>query len=89
MRLDVVLHELRLFKSRTQAGEAIDQGRVLLAGQLAKASRAVRPGDRITLLGPRGRRTFELLELPSRSLSKDAAKALVREVSTDRGTGDA
>jgi ribosome-associated heat shock protein Hsp15 len=86
MRLDVLLHELRLFKSRTLAVEAIDQGRVLLSGRASKASRAVRPGDRITLLGPRGERTLEVLELPRRSLSKEEAKRLVREL--PGGTGE-
>jgi ribosomal 50S subunit-recycling heat shock protein len=88
MRLDVLLFELRLFKSRSQAGEAIQQGRVLLNGAPAKSSREARPGDHVTLRGgtrgapedgPRSR-TLEILELPRSSMSKEAARALVREV---------
>jgi ribosomal 50S subunit-recycling heat shock protein len=89
MRLDVLLFELRLFKSRSQASEAVQQGRVLLNGAPAKSSREAHPGDRLTLTrggardtmddGPRSR-TLEILELPRGSLSKEAARALVREV---------
>lgn len=93
MRLDVLLFELRLFKSRSQASEAIQQGRVLLNGAPAKSSRETRAGDQVTLTrgdarggardaagdGPRAR-TLEILELPQGSLSKEAARALVREV---------
>jgi len=89
MRLDVLLFELRLFKSRSQASEAIQQGRALLNGAQAKPSREAHPGDHVTLArwnlrdttenGPRSR-TFEILELPRGSMSKEAARALVREV---------
>jgi len=89
VRLDVLLFELRLFKSRSQASEAIQQGRALLNGAPAKPGREARAGDRVTLThggardtaddGPRSR-TLEVLELPRGSLSKEAARALVREV---------
>jgi len=80
MRFDVVLAGLRLLKSRSQASLAIHDGSALLNGARVKASHVVRPGDRITLATPHGSHTLEVLELPSRSLSKEAAKALVREV---------
>ncbi len=80
MRLDVALHGLRLFKSRSQAQAAIAAGRVLLNGARMKPSHEVRIGDRLTFTGGSRRRTLEVLELPARSLSSDAAKALVRDV---------
>ena len=89
MRLDVLLFELRLFKSRSQASEAIQQGRALLNGAPAKPSREAHAGDRVTLVQGAARdgaddgsrsRTLEILELPRGSLSKEAARALVREV---------
>jgi len=80
MRFDVALGELHLFKSRSQASAAIQEGSALLNGARVKPSHAVKPGDRITLGGTHGSRTLELLELPSRSLSKGAAKAMVRDV---------
>ena len=80
MRVDVALHELRLYKSRSQAQAAIAAGRVQLNGRRTKPSHEVRVGDRLTFTGDAGSRTVEILELPGRSLSKEAAKALVREV---------
>lgn len=81
MRFDVLLFELRLYKSRSQASAAIQSGEVLLGGAKVKPSREAHAGDHITLADPDGGRTLEVLELPRGSLSKEAAKALVREVS--------
>jgi len=85
MRLDVLLFELRLFKSRTQATDAIRSGHVLLNHARVKPSHEARAGDRVTLTrlsedGPARLRTLEILELPRGSLSKEAARARVREV---------
>ncbi len=90
MRLDLALFGLRLFKSRSQATDAIHAGRVLLNGRAVKPGHEARPGDRVTLLGrdagsddaPRAR-ALEILELPRGSLSREAARALVREVAED------
>jgi ribosome-associated heat shock protein Hsp15 len=80
MRLDVALFELRLFKSRSQANLAIQDGAVEINGAPVKPSHGLRPGDRITLIAPGSKRTLEVLDLPRRSLSKEAARALLREV---------
>ena len=80
MRFDVALFELRLFKSRSQASVAIQDGAALLNEQVVKPSHGLSPGDRVTLVSPGGRRTLEVLELPHGSLSKEAARALVREL---------
>ena len=80
MRFDVLLHELRLFKSRSQAAAAIQEGEALLDGAMVKPSREARAGQRITLKTPAGVRTLQVLELPGKGVSKERAKALVREV---------
>lgn len=81
MRFDVLLHELRLYKSRSQAAAAISEGRALLDGAEVKPSRETRAGQRVTLIGDRTSRLLEILELPYGSVSKERAKALVKEVS--------
>jgi ribosome-associated heat shock protein Hsp15 len=81
VRFDVLLHELRLFKSRSQAAAAIAGGRALLDGAEVKPSREARAGQRVTLIGERASRTLEILELPHGSVSRERAKTLVREVS--------
>ena len=81
MRFDVALFELRLFKSRSQATTAIQDGGALLNGEVVKPSHGVRPGDRITLASAGGERHLEVLGLPEGSLSKEVARNLVREIS--------
>ena len=80
MRLDVALFGLRLFKSRTQAAEAVAKGRVWLNRQPSRPGHGVKVGDRITLLGPPKERTLEILVLPRGSLRKGDARRLIREV---------
>jgi len=45
LRIDKYLWAIRLFKTRSQAGDAIDKGRVKLEGNSIKASRTVAIGD--------------------------------------------
>jgi ribosome-associated heat shock protein Hsp15 len=45
VRLDKYLWSIRVFKTRSQATEAIDKGRVKLKGENVKASRSVVVGD--------------------------------------------
>ncbi|ULQ50821.1 RNA-binding S4 domain-containing protein [Flavihumibacter fluvii] len=45
LRIDKYLWAIRLFKTRSQAGDAIDKGRVKLDGNSVKASRLVAIGD--------------------------------------------
>jgi ribosome-associated heat shock protein Hsp15 len=78
VRIDVALFELRLYKSRSQATAAIQAGHVSLNGARIKASHALAVGDRIAIAGRPG--ALEVLELPRAGLSRDAAKALLREV---------
>jgi ribosome-associated heat shock protein Hsp15 len=49
VRLDKWLWAARLFKTRGLAAQDIAGGRVTVNGQVAKASREVRPGDRVRL----------------------------------------
>ena len=80
MRFDVALAALRLFKSRSLATLAIQDGQALLNDQLVKPSHGVKPGDRITLAGPGGSRVCEVVDLPRASLSRAAARELVRDL---------
>ena len=79
MRLDVALFGLRLYKSRSQATDAIQAGHVQVNGGSAKPSREVKAGDRVTLTSRAGTRTLEILGLPQGSLSRERAHALLRE----------
>ncbi|MBD3161315.1 MAG: hypothetical protein GF346_03855 [Candidatus Eisenbacteria bacterium] len=80
VRLDALLHALCLFKTRSQANRACADGRVWLNGTIARASRSVRPGDRIRWRDPIGRveQEVEILEVPRRQVSRAAAREMVR-----------
>jgi ribosome-associated heat shock protein Hsp15 len=63
VRLDKWLWAARFYKTRAIAAEEIARGRVSVNGQPAKASRELRPGDRIVLRQGPVERTIELLTL--------------------------
>jgi ribosomal 50S subunit-recycling heat shock protein len=75
VRIDTLLHWLCLTRSRSLAGRACREGHVLVNGAVARASREVRPGDRIGLRDPLRAtlRELELLDLPERQASRKDA----------------
>lgn len=58
VRLDLWLWAARFFKTRSLAKQAVDTGKVDLAGQRAKSSRGVRVGDPLRIV--RGEEVFEI-----------------------------
>ena len=58
IRIDKWLWAARFFKTRSLAQEAVELGRVRLAGQRLKPSRDLKPGDRLTV--ERGEERFEI-----------------------------
>jgi ribosome-associated heat shock protein Hsp15 len=89
MRCDLLLSRLCLYKTRSQAARACDEGRVRLNGLPARPSREVKPGDRLAYLDPLGiwRTEVEVLALPGASVSKAAAREMVRVLAHEK-TGD-
>lgn len=80
MRIDLLLHALCLFKTRSQAGRACSEGRVRLNGAPVRPSHAVRAGDRILWRDELGRheQEVEILEVPRGRVSRTAAREMVR-----------
>ena len=79
MRLDKWLWAARFYKTRALAAEEIGRGRVSVHGQLAKASRELRVGDRIVLRQDAVERTVDLLGLSSVRGPAPVAQALYAE----------
>ena len=79
MRLDKYLKVSRIIKRRTVANEACDAGRVLVNGQPAKASRDIKPGDKLEIQF--GQRTvkIEVLNVAD-TVKKEAAADMYREI---------
>ena len=63
LRLDKYLWAIRIFKTRTQATAACDEGKVKLAGQNVKPARPVALGDRYDIKTPARRWTIEVTGL--------------------------
>ena len=82
MRLDLFLRASRLVLRRTVAQELCEAGAVLVGGVTARASRAVREGDEITLRR-RGRElTVRVLTVPqAKQVSRADAPSLYEVVS--------
>ncbi len=77
MRLDKYLKVSRLIKRRTVANEACDAGRVLINDRPAKASAAVKAGDKITIQFGNKEVKVEVLDV-SEVVRKEEAKEMYR-----------
>ncbi len=79
MRLDRWLKGARLFKTRTGAKRACEDGRVKIGRRRAKPASSIGVGDSISITR-RGKVVFyEILEITSRSLPASRAAQLYRE----------
>ena len=81
LRLDVWLDVACLFKTRSEAQKACKGGKVDVNDQMAKPHREIRPGDRITITRPLGRRQQVVVrELRDRHIPKADARELYEDV---------
>jgi ribosome-associated heat shock protein Hsp15 len=81
VRLDVWLDVACLAKTRSQAKELCDGGKVEVNGARAKAHRVLRAGDRIRItLGPDSRREVVVKDLRDTHVSRVVARALYDDV---------
>jgi ribosome-associated heat shock protein Hsp15 len=81
VRLDVWLDVACVFKTRSQAKEACEGGKVDVNGSRAKPHRELRTGDRISITGKAGQRREILVRgLASRSLPRAQARLLYEDV---------
>ena len=89
VRLDLWLWAARFFRTRSLAKQAIETGKVDVAGQRAKSSRAVRVGD--ALVVTRGDDVFEIevRALSDKRGSATVAQALYAESDASRAARDA
>ena len=63
VRLDKYLWAIRVFKTRSEASEACNGNKVKLNGTVAKASKAVKPGDKIEVRKHSALFSYTVLEL--------------------------
>jgi ribosome-associated heat shock protein Hsp15 len=89
IRLDVWLWAARFFKTRSLAKQAVETGKVDVAGQRAKASRLLRVGDALQV--SRGEETFQIsvLGLSDTRGPAPVAQALYAESEASRAAREA
>lgn len=81
VRLDVWLDVSCLFKTRSEAQRACNGGKVDLNGSSARPNRPVKPGDRLEITRPFGRRqTIEIRALADQHLPKAQARDLYSDL---------
>lgn len=79
MRLDKWLWAARFFKTRPQAVEAVNGGKVQCNGERAKPGKNVRPGDRLIVRKDAYEWTVDIMALSRHRLSAELAQRLYRE----------
>jgi ribosome-associated heat shock protein Hsp15 len=79
VRIDVWLWAARFYKTRSLAKHAIETGKVEIAGQRAKASRAVHVGEAMTIVRGEERFEVEVRGLSDTRGPAPAAQALYEE----------
>ena len=83
LRLDKYLWAIRIFKTRTQATTAIDDGKVKWNGASIKPSRMVAIGDRYTIKTPERRLTIQVTGLLHNRVGYEEAVKNYTDISTD------
>lgn len=88
-RVDLWLVAARFFKTRTLAAEAIVAGRILVNGDRAKASRIVKPGDRLVVRRPPFEHELTILGIATRRGPASEAQKLYEESPESRARREA
>ena len=83
LRLDLWLFQARLYKSRTKATDACKNGRIIHNGTPAHAADLVSVGDVIRIRERGIYRQYRVLEIPTKNLSKEAAKSVYADETPD------
>jgi len=84
VRMDIWLWAARFFKTRPLAKKACELGRIVSNGQLAKAAREVRVGDRLRIMNEGGDFEIEVLLLSEVRSPATVAQTLYRESEESR-----
>ena len=82
IRIDKWLWALRLFKSRSMAGEACTKGKIRIDGQPVKASRNVKVGDIITIRQGAFTMMFEILLLTDNRLPAKSVADFCKDITS-------
>ena len=89
LRLDIWLWSARFFRTRALAKQAIEGGKVSVAGVRAKPSKLVRSGDRLEISRGQERWEVDVLALLTQRGPASLAQQCYRETESSRSTREA
>ncbi len=82
MRIDKFLNSVNLTKRRSVAQDMIKNGVVEINGKVAKASKEVQVGDKVTINYLKGAKHYEVLAIPTtKSTPKSEQDKYIKEIS--------
>lgn len=82
VRVDKWLWAVRLFKTRSLAAAACDKGKISISGQQVKASRIVKPGDKISIRSGAFTMQYEVLQLTTNRLPAKLVADFCKDMTT-------
>jgi ribosome-associated heat shock protein Hsp15 len=80
LRIDKWLWAARAFKTRSLAADACDGGKVDVNGDAVKPAKAIRPGDRVEITTPVGRRILKVVALSDKRGPASVAQTLYEDL---------
>ncbi len=76
MRLDKWLKVALVFKQRSKAVDAIDNNRIRVNGEIAKAAKSLKVGDKITITRELGEYQYTVLKLAEKNVTREMAREM-------------
>lgn len=76
MRLDKWLKIALIFKQRSKAVDAIDNNRIRVNGEIAKAAKNLKIGDKISISKELGEYQYTVLKLAEKNVTREMAREL-------------
>lgn len=87
MRLDKWLKVALIYKQRSKASDAIDNNRIRVNGEIAKAAKTLKVGDKITISRELGGYHYTVLSLAEKNVTREQAREMYELVAPeDTGT---
>ncbi len=89
MRLDKWLKVALIFKQRSKAVDSIDNNRIRVNGEIAKAAKNLKVGDKITITRELGDYQYTVLKLAEKNVTREMAKEMYELIAPeDTGSED-
>lgn len=82
VRIDKFIWAVRLYKTRSLAGEECKKNRVLINGSTVKSSRMVRVGDVVDIVKPPVTFSYKVLDLAEKRMGAKLVPGFIKDITT-------